>query len=102
MPTYEYECGACGHDFEEFQYMSDKPLRKCPQCGKMKLQRLIGAGAGIIFKGSGFYETDYKRKEQPKPSSDSSSSSSSSSKKTESSSSASSSPSPDAKPAKAS
>lgn len=46
--------------------MSDKPLRKCPQCGKLKLQRLIGAGAGIIFKGSGFYETDYKRKSQPK------------------------------------
>lgn len=70
MPTYEYECEACGHDFEEFQYMSDKPLRKCPECGKMKLHRLIGAGAGIIFKGSGFYETDYKRKDQPKPASE--------------------------------
>ncbi len=67
MPTYEYECENCGHAFEEFQYMSDKPLRKCPKCAKMKLQRLIGAGAGIIFKGSGFYETDYKRKDQPKP-----------------------------------
>ena len=62
MPTYEYECAACGANFEEFQSMSDKPLRKCPKCGKMKLERLIGAGAGIIFKGSGFYETDYKRK----------------------------------------
>ena len=71
MPTYEYECGNCGHQFEEFQYMSEKPLRKCPQCAKMKLQRLIGSGAGIIFKGSGFYETDYKRKEQPKPAAES-------------------------------
>lgn len=68
MPTYEYECESCGHSFEEFQYMSDKPLRKCPQCGKAKLTRLIGSGAGIIFKGSGFYETDYKRKGQAKPS----------------------------------
>lgn len=67
MPTYEYECGNCGHSFEEFQAMSDKPLRKCPSCSKLKLVRLIGSGAGIIFKGSGFYETDYKRKEQPKP-----------------------------------
>lgn len=66
MPTYEYECGNCQHTFEEFQAMSDKPLKKCPSCGKLKLQRLIGAGAGIIFKGSGFYETDYKRKSQPK------------------------------------
>ena len=73
MPTYEYECDNCGHSFEEFQAMSDKALKKCPKCAKMKLQRLIGAGAGIIFKGSGFYETDYKRKEQPKPSSETSS-----------------------------
>ncbi|MFW5857903.1 MAG: FmdB family zinc ribbon protein [Planctomycetota bacterium] len=61
MPTYEYECDACGHAFEQFQMMSDKPLKKCPVCNKRKLQRLIGSGAGIIFKGSGFYETDYKR-----------------------------------------
>ena len=60
MPTYEYECRDCGHEFEVFQQMSDKRLKKCPQCGG-KLQRLIGAGAGIIFKGGGFYETDYKR-----------------------------------------
>jgi putative regulatory protein, FmdB family len=53
--------------FEEFQYMSDAPLKKCPACKKNKLHRLIGSGAGIIFKGSGFYETDYKRKDQPKP-----------------------------------
>lgn len=60
MPTYDYLCAACAHRFEEFQTMSSKPLRKCPQCGKNKLQRLIGAGAGVIFKGSGFYQTDYK------------------------------------------
>jgi putative FmdB family regulatory protein len=66
MPTYEYECAACGHTLEEFQSFSEKPLRKCPRCGKMKLRRMIGAGAGIIFKGSGFYETDYKKKEAPK------------------------------------
>lgn len=61
MPTYEYECLSCGHVFEQFQNMSDEPLKKCPKCGK-KVRRNIGAGAGIIFKGSGFYETDYKRK----------------------------------------
>ncbi len=73
MPTYEYECDACGHAFEEFQSMSDKPLKKCPKCKKQKLQRLIGSGAGIIFKGSGFYETDYKRASQPKPAAESAS-----------------------------
>jgi len=62
MPTYEYECGACEHAFEEYQSMTDSKLRKCPECGKFKLQRLIGAGGGIIFKGSGFYATDYKSK----------------------------------------
>jgi putative FmdB family regulatory protein len=61
MPTYEYECSACGHTFEKFQSMKARPVRKCPECGKSKVQRLIGSGAGIIFKGSGFYETDYKR-----------------------------------------
>jgi putative FmdB family regulatory protein len=60
MPTYDYICDACGHELEEFQSMSAKPLRKCPGCGKLKLKRLIGTGAGIIFKGSGFYETDYR------------------------------------------
>ncbi|MEM1445882.1 MAG: zinc ribbon domain-containing protein [Planctomycetota bacterium] len=60
MPTYEYVCNACGHEFEEFQAITAKPLRKCPACGKLKLQRLIGTGAGVIFKGSGFYETDYR------------------------------------------
>lgn len=60
MPTYEYECKKCGHSFEEFQSMSDKPLKICPVCKKKGLQRLIGTGSAVIFKGSGFYETDYK------------------------------------------
>ena len=60
MPTYDYRCDACGHELEEFQSMSAKPKKKCPDCGKNKLVRLIGTGAGIIFKGSGFYETDYR------------------------------------------
>ena len=60
MPTYDYQCQACAHTFEEFQSMSAEILKKCPQCQKNKLKRLIGAGAGIIFKGSGFYETDYR------------------------------------------
>ena len=60
MPTYDYECAKCGR-FEKFQKMSDEPLKKCPKC-KGKVQRLIGTGSGIIFKGSGFYETDYKKK----------------------------------------
>ena len=60
MPTYDYECKNCGHRFEAFQGITAEPLKKCPDCGKMKLVRLIGGGAGIIFKGSGFYATDYK------------------------------------------
>jgi len=59
MPTYEYECTKCGYEFERFQNMSDEPLKRCPKC-RCKVRRLIGAGAGIIFKGSGFYETDYR------------------------------------------
>ena len=62
MPTYDYVCDACTHAFEHFQSMSSKVKRTCPQCKKRKLRRLIGSGAGVIFKGSGFYETDYKRK----------------------------------------
>ena len=65
MPTYQYECSACHESFEIMQSMLDKKLRKCPKCGKFKLARLIGTGGGIIFKGSGFYETDYKRKQEP-------------------------------------
>ncbi len=60
MPTYEYACAACGHRFDEFQSISADPLKKCPACNKSKLQRMIGAGAGVIFKGSGFYQTDYR------------------------------------------
>ena len=60
MPTYEYACDACEHQFEEFQSMKDKPLKKCPKCGKRKLRRLFGTGAAVIFKGSGFYQTDYR------------------------------------------
>ena len=60
MPTYEYKCENCGHQFEQFQSITSKPLRVCPQCGENKLNRLIGAGSGIIFKGSGFYQTDYR------------------------------------------
>lgn len=60
MPTYEYRCEACGHEFEEFQSITAAPLRKCPSCKKTKLRRLIGMGAGVIFKGSGFYQTDYR------------------------------------------
>ena len=60
MPTYEYLCQACGHEFELFQSMSASVKRKCPDCGKLKLKRLIGIGSGVIFKGSGFYQTDYR------------------------------------------
>ena len=62
MPTYEYECLSCGHRFEVFQSITDEPVKKCPECKKGDVRRLIGTGMGIIFKGSGFYETDYKRK----------------------------------------
>jgi len=62
MPTYEYACSKCGHHFEQFQSMRDEPLKKCPKCHKSALKRLIGGGAGLIFKGSGFYITDYKNK----------------------------------------
>jgi len=61
MPTYDYRCDACGHEMAVFQGIKEDRLKKCPECGDDKLRRLIGAGAGIIFKGSGFYETDYKR-----------------------------------------
>ena len=60
MPTYGYACEQCGHEFDAFQSITAKPLRKCPECGRSSLKRLIGTGAGILFKGSGFYCTDYR------------------------------------------
>jgi len=60
MPTYEYECRSCRHTFEAFQSIKEEALKKCPKCGKSSLRRLFGGGLGIIFKGSGFYTTDYK------------------------------------------
>ncbi len=66
MPTYQYECSECNYSFEILQSMTDRKLKKCPQCGKRKLDRLLGTGSGIIFKGSGFYETDYKKKNLPR------------------------------------
>jgi putative FmdB family regulatory protein len=76
MPTYDYECDACSHEFELFQGINDPVQRKCPKCGKLKLRRLFGTGAAVVFKGSGFYQTDYrsdsykKAAEKDKPSSD--------------------------------
>jgi putative FmdB family regulatory protein len=60
MPTYDYKCDKCEHEFEAFQSITDEALSQCPECGAHSLRRLIGAGAGLIFKGSGFYITDYK------------------------------------------
>jgi putative FmdB family regulatory protein len=78
MPTYDYVCDACGHEFEEFQSITEPVLRKCPECKKQKLRRLFGAGAAVVFKGSGFYQTDYRSEsyksgaEKDKPKSESS------------------------------
>ena len=63
MPTYDYKCDGCGHHFEEMQSFSAETLKTCPKCGEDKLRRLFGTGAAILFKGGGFYETDYKRGE---------------------------------------
>ncbi|MEQ9407493.1 MAG: zinc ribbon domain-containing protein [Fuerstiella sp.] len=60
MPTYEYRCDACDHEWEEFQSIKADPTRKCPDCRRMKARRIISAGGGILFKGSGFYQTDYR------------------------------------------
>ncbi len=62
MPIYEYQCANCGHQLEELQSISEPPLTKCPNCGKDMLKKLIGSGGSLIFKGSGFYLTDYKKK----------------------------------------
>jgi putative FmdB family regulatory protein len=94
MPTYDYECDACGHQFELYQSISAEPEKKCPQCKKKKLRRLIGTGAAIVFKGSGFYQTDYRSDSYKK-------SAASDSKSSESSSSSSQSK-PEAKPEKVS
>ena len=95
MPTYDYRCEACQHEWELFQKMSDDPVKTCPVCKKRKATRLFGTGAAIVFKGSGFYETDYrsesykkgekKAKEESKPKSESKSDSKGSGNKTESS-----------------
>ena len=85
MPTYDYQCEACGHAFELFQSMSAPVKRKCPECKKSKLKRLIGTGSGVLFKGSGFYETDYRSDSYKKAQrEDSSSKSSDTSKSAES------------------
>ena len=79
MPTYEYRCDACNHEFEKFQSMTARPVRQCPECGKRKVRRLISGGAGFLFKGDGFYITDYRSdsyKESAKKDKESSSSSS--------------------------
>ena len=82
MPTYDYECDACHHEFEIFEPITAEPQKKCPKCKKKKLRRLFGSGAALVFKGSGFYSTDYrsesykKAAEAEKPKTDSSSSSS--------------------------
>ncbi len=84
MPTYEYRCSGCGHEFEQFQPITEDPISECPQC-KEKPQRLISGGGGLLFKGSGFYITDYRSKaykdqaSKDKSAADSSSSKSSSS-----------------------
>jgi putative FmdB family regulatory protein len=80
MPTYDYKCDACDHAFELFQSITAAAKRKCPECGKPKLRRLFGTGAAVVFKGSGFYQTDYrsdsykKAAEADKPKADSTSS----------------------------
>src|ERR1044071_8639974 len=86
MPTYDYECDACGHPFELFQSITEPVQKKCPKCGKLKLRRLFGTGAAVVFKGSGFYQTDYrsesykKAAEKEKPASESKSDSKSETK----------------------
>jgi putative FmdB family regulatory protein len=65
MPTYDYTCTKCGHEWEVFQSMKDAPLKSCPDCKKRSAKRLVGGGAGLIFKGTGFYITDYKNKPAP-------------------------------------
>ncbi len=87
MPTYDYECDACGHTWEMFQRIVEDPIKKCPECGKKKARRLFGTGSAVMFKGSGFYETDYRSesyKKGEKAAKDAKSSKSDSGSKTES------------------
>jgi putative FmdB family regulatory protein len=90
MPTYDYSCDACNHSFEVFEPITAQPQKKCPKCKKKKLRRLFGAGVGLVFKGSGFYQTDYRSESYKKaaaadkPATESSASSSDSSAKSES------------------
>lgn len=103
MPTYDYECDACGHTLEIFQGINDPKKKKCPECGKNKLQRLFGTGAAIVFKGSGFYQTDYRSegyKKAAKKDKESKKSDSSSDKSTKSESKSTESKSTDSKPKK--
>jgi putative FmdB family regulatory protein len=79
MPTYDYLCEACNHEFELFQSIKAEPEKKCPECGKKKLRRLIGPGAALVFKGSGFYKTDYRSESYKKAAAAEKTSSSSSS-----------------------
>jgi putative FmdB family regulatory protein len=108
MPTYDYECDACEHKFELYQGINDEVQKKCPECGKNKLRRLIGTGGAIIFKGSGFYQTDYrgesykKAQAADKPESSSKAESSSSDSKSSSKSESSASSTSEAKPSKSS
>lgn len=102
MPTYDYECSACKHKWEEFQSIKAEPTKKCPECKKAKAKRLIGTGAGIIFRGSGFYQTDYRSSSYQKAADadkSASSASESSSSKSDSSSGKSESKGSDSKPA---
>ena len=101
MPTYDYECDACGHKLEIFQSITAEPLTKCPECKKKKLRRLLGTGAALMFKGSGFYTTDYRSEGYKKSAAaDKPADSSSSESKSESKSETKSEPKTEPKPAK--
>jgi putative FmdB family regulatory protein len=100
MPTYDYACDACEHKFEQWQSFHDEALTKCPQCKKKKLRRLFGGGAAILFKGSGFYETDYNRSESYKSAEKAETESPKAETKSETTSEVKAEPKPESKPAK--
>lgn len=100
MPTYDYECDACQHKFELYQGINDEVQKKCPECKKNKLRRLLGTGAAIVFKGSGFYQTDYRSESYKKSKAADSSSSSPKSESKSEGKSESSAPKSESKPAK--